>query len=72
MAIDGSTLTIPDEKAKSDFYGHLSGGYGDAAFPVIRFVGMTECGTHTICFAKHGPFKEWRAHAGPVSHGSCR
>ena len=58
MAIDGSTLTMPDEKANADFYGRLSGGYGDAAFPVIRFVGMTECGTHTICFAKHGPFKE--------------
>lgn len=58
MAMDGSTLTMPDEKANADFYGHLSGGYGEAAFPVIRFVGMTECGTHTICFAKHGPFKE--------------
>ena len=58
MAIDGSTQTMPDEKANADFYGHLSGGYGDAAFPVVRFVGMTECGTHTICFAKHGPFKE--------------
>lgn len=58
MALDGSTLTMPDEKANSDFYEHLSGGYGDAAFPVMRFVGMTECGTHTICFAKHGPFKE--------------
>ena len=58
MAIDGSTLTMPDERANSDFYGHLSGGYGDAAFPVIRFVGMTECGTHTICFARHGSFKE--------------
>ena len=58
MAIDGSTLNMPDEKANSDFYGHLSGGYGDAAFPVMRFVGMTECGTHTVCFAKHGPFKE--------------
>ncbi len=58
MAIDGSTLTMPDEKANADFYGRLSGGYGDAAFPVVRFVGMTECGTHTICFAKHGPFKE--------------
>lgn len=58
MALDGSTLTMPDEKANSDFYGYLSGGYGDAGFPVMRFVGMTECGTHTICFAKHGPFKE--------------
>jgi hypothetical protein len=58
MAIDGSTLTMPDEKANADFYGRLSGGYGDASFPVMRFVGMTECGTHTICFANHGPFKE--------------
>ncbi len=58
MAIDGSTLTMPDEKANADFYGRFSGGYGDAAFPVVRFVGMTECGTHTNCFAKHGPFKE--------------
>ena len=24
----------------------------------MRFVGMTECGTHTICFAKHGTFKQ--------------
>jgi hypothetical protein len=58
MALDGSTLTMPDEKANADFYGRLSGGYGDASFPVMRFVGMTECGTHTICFANHGPFKE--------------
>ena len=58
MAIDGTTLTMPDEKSNSDYYGHLSGGYGDAAFPVMRFVGMTECGTHTICFAHHGTFKE--------------
>ena len=58
MAIDGSTLSMPDEVANSNYYGHLSGGYGDAAYPVMRFVGMVECGTHTICFAKHGAFKE--------------
>jgi len=58
MALDGSTLTMPDEESNAEFYGRLSGGYGEAGFPVIRFVGMTECGTHTICFAKHGPFKE--------------
>lgn len=58
MALDGSTLTMPDEEANARFYERLSGGYGEAAFPVMRFVGMTECGTHTICFAKHGPFKE--------------
>lgn len=58
MALDGSTLTMPDEEANAGFYERLRGGYGEAAFPVMRFVGMTECGTHTICFAQHGPFKE--------------
>lgn len=58
MAIDGSTLTMPDEQSNADFYGRLSGGYGDASFPVMRFVAMTECGTHTLCFAQHGTFKE--------------
>lgn len=61
MAMDGSTLTMPDEKENADYYGRLSGGYGDASFPVIRFVGMTECGTHTICFANHGPFAQGQA-----------
>ena len=58
MVIDGSTLTMPDEKSNSAFYGHLTGGYRDAAFPVLRFVAMTECGTHTICFARLGTFAE--------------
>ena len=58
MALDGSTLDMPDEKLNADSYGRPTGGYGDAAFPVMRFVGMTECATHTICFAKDGPYKE--------------
>ena len=38
MAIDGSTLTMPDEKANSDFYGHLSGNgtyFGSQSCPCI-------------------------------------
>jgi hypothetical protein len=58
MALDGSTLSMPDEQANADFYGRPIGRYGEAAFPLMRFVGMTECGTHTICFAQHGPFEE--------------
>jgi hypothetical protein len=58
MALDGSTVAMPDEKANADFYGYHTSGYGQSVFPLMRFVGMTECGTHTICFAKHGLFKE--------------
>ena len=71
MAIDGSTLTMPDEKANSDFYGHLGGGYGDAAFPVIRFVGHDRMrhSHHLLCQA--WAIQRGRAHASPVSDGSC-
>jgi hypothetical protein len=34
MAIDGTTLTMPDEKANSDYYGHLSGGYPMLSLPI--------------------------------------
>lgn len=58
MALDGSTLDMPDEQPNAEFYGRPTGGYGEAGFPVMRFAAMTECGTHTICFAKSGPYKE--------------
>jgi hypothetical protein len=58
MALDGSSMTMPDEKSNADFYGYHTSGYGQSVFPLMRFVGMAECGTHTICFAKLGAFKE--------------
>ena len=40
MAIDGSTLDMPD---------------GAPTFPKLRFVAMAECGTHTLRYAKPSP-----------------
>jgi hypothetical protein len=55
MALDGSTLTMPDERANAEHFGYPGTSRGESAFPQLRFVAMTECGTHTLCFAHPGP-----------------
>ncbi|WP_297486745.1 IS4 family transposase [Ferrovum sp.] len=57
MAIDGSTLDMPDEAANAGTFGYPAASRGESAFPQLRFVALAECGTHTLCFASHGPYK---------------
>jgi hypothetical protein len=67
MAIDGSCLEMPDEKANADHFGYPSSSRGDSAFPQMRFVAMVECGTHTVCHANEGNYATSEmALAGPV------
>jgi hypothetical protein len=67
MAIDGSCLEMPDEKANADHFGYPSAPRGDSAFPQMRFVAMVECGTHTVCHANEGTYATSEiALAGPV------
>ena len=67
MAIDGSCLEMPDEKANADHFGYPSSSRGDSAFPQMRFVAMVECGTHTVCHANEGTYATSEiALAGPV------
>jgi len=56
MAIDGSCLEMPDEKANADHFGYPASSRGDSAFPQMRFVAMVECGTHTVCHANEGTY----------------
>jgi hypothetical protein len=56
MALDGSTLTMPDERANAEHFGYPGASRGESAFPQLRFVAMSECGTHTLCFARPGPY----------------
>lgn len=56
MAIDGSTLDMPDEVANAQHFGYPGASRGSSAFPQLRFVAMTECGTHTLCYANPGPY----------------
>jgi hypothetical protein len=57
MAIDGSTLDMPDEAANAAHYGYPGSSRGSTAYPQMRFVAMAECGTHTLCFAQPGPWR---------------
>ncbi|MDR2113027.1 MAG: IS4 family transposase [Candidatus Accumulibacter sp.] len=67
MALDGSTLEMPDEKANAEHFGYPGVSRGEAAFPRLRFVTMAECGTHTLCFANPGVYATGEITlAGPV------
>src|SRR5918999_1334968 len=56
MAIDGVILDMPDTPSNNAEYTHTSGGRGDSAFPVVRVVGLAECGTHAMVDAALGPW----------------
>ena len=54
MAIDGVILDVPDTPENNAEFTHSKGGKGEGAFPVVRVVGLGECGTHAIVSAAVG------------------
>lgn len=54
MAIDGVILDVPDTPENNQEFQHSCGGKGSSAFPVVRIVGLGECGTHAIVGAALG------------------
>jgi len=58
VAIDGSTLDLPDEKANQEFFGVPGASRGKAAFPKMRFTALFEIGTHVIFAAAYGAYKD--------------
>ena len=54
MALDGTTLDVADTPANVAAFGRPGGGRGQGAFPQVRLVGLTECGTHVIVDAAMG------------------
>jgi hypothetical protein len=58
MALDGSTLDMPDEAGNAERFGYATTPRGEAGFPQLRFVALVECGTHVLCHAQLGPYAE--------------
>jgi hypothetical protein len=55
MALDGTTLLVPDSAANAHAFGRPSGGRGEGAFPQVRKLSLVEVGTHVeIAFALKG------------------
>ena len=54
MAIDGVIIDVPDTPENNEEFEHTNTGRGRSAFPVVRVVGLGECGTHAIVSAAIG------------------
>lgn len=58
VAFDGSTLALQDTVANAKEFGRSSNQNGDSAWPLARFVGLVECGTHLIFAANLGGYRD--------------
>ncbi len=58
MSLDGTCLDVPDTPANEAEFGRpgSSRRVGGGAFPQLRLVGLSECGTHAITDAALGPY----------------
>jgi Insertion element 4 transposase N-terminal len=55
MSLDGMTWDVPDTEKNRAAFGSLAGSEGQAAFPKIRVVTVSECGSHAPVLAVTGP-----------------
>jgi hypothetical protein len=56
LAVDGTTLDVPDSPANAQAFGRPATHRGErTAFPQVRVLGLAECGTHAIIAAVLGP-----------------
>jgi hypothetical protein len=46
MAVDGFMLDVPDEEGNKAEFGRLASGKNASAFPQVRVLALTECGSH--------------------------
>jgi hypothetical protein len=54
VALDGSTLDVPDTAANRKYFGKPGASRGQTAFPQLRLVGLVETGTHAFFGAAMG------------------
>ena len=55
MSVDGMEWDVPDTAANRAFFGSRAGSEGPAAFPKVRVVTVSECGSHAAVAAAVGP-----------------
>jgi hypothetical protein len=57
VAIDGTTLDVPDTRANAKHFGKPGASRGEAAFPQVRLVGLVETGAHAILAVAMAAYK---------------
>ncbi len=55
MAIDGVEWDAPDTPGNAAAFGYAGNGADRSAFPKVRMVGVSECGSHAVVDAEVGP-----------------
>ena len=55
MSLDGMEWDVPDTAANRAAFGSRAGPGGEAAFPAVRVVTVSECGSHAAVLAAIGP-----------------
>jgi len=55
VALDGTTLDVPDTEANRAHFGKPGAKRGEAAYPQLRLVGLLETGSHGFFAFAHGP-----------------
>ena len=58
VAIDGTTLDVPDTADNDAAFGRPGASRGSSAFPQARLVAFAECGTHAMTGAALGPYSD--------------
>lgn len=58
MALDGTTLTVPDDRRNRDAFGLPASARGATAFPQLRLTTLTETGTHAMVAWRYGRYRE--------------
>jgi hypothetical protein len=57
VALDGTTLDVPDTKANARHSGKPGASRGQPAFPQVRLVGLVETGAHAVLAVAMAPYK---------------
>ncbi len=58
MAVDGFMLDVPDTTGNVEEFGRLDTGPKASAFPQVRVLALTECGSHASVAASFGPCRD--------------
>ena len=57
VALDGTTLDVPDTKTNAERFGKPGASRGQTAFPQVRMVGLVETGAHAVLAVAMAPYK---------------
>jgi hypothetical protein len=57
VAVDGTTLDVPDSAGNIETFGRPSNTAGGGAYPQVRLVAVAECGTRAVLDAAFGPYR---------------